>query len=208
MRVPRATRAMRGWGETLGGSNGTLPENAWLVKRGPARHRGRCDPRRRSSPRGDPLWGLRYDRVVSLKLEERIVDLKASTTKSVHIMIGTAGCSYDTSDMATHPRISEETPLCRRALYARFPRRSEPRGWLRCGARGTATCWPSISCGGVPRDTPQRPSPTSSFCSRSGVYPTVRAYRAGTLGLEPDNDGQLSPPLRTTVLVPTLPGNS
>jgi hypothetical protein len=46
------------------------------------------------------------------------------------------------------------------------------------------------------------------FCSRSGVYPTMRAYRAGTLGLEPDNDGQLSPPLRTTVLVPTLPGNS
>ena len=31
------------------------------------------------------------------------------------------------------------------------------------------------------------------FCSRSGVYPTVRAYRAGTLGLEPDNDGQLQP---------------
>jgi transposase len=42
------------------------------------------------------------------------------------------------------------------------------------------------------------------FCSRSSVYRTVRAYRAGTLGLESDDDGRLSPPLRTTVLVPTL----
>jgi transposase len=38
-------------------------------------------------------------------------------------------------------------------------------------------------------------------CSRSSVYHTVRAYRAGTLGLEPDAEGRLSPPLRTTVLV-------
>lgn len=42
------------------------------------------------------------------------------------------------------------------------------------------------------------------FCSRSSVYRTVRAYRAETLGLEPDADGQLGPPLRTTVLVPTV----
>jgi putative transposase len=42
------------------------------------------------------------------------------------------------------------------------------------------------------------------FCSRSSVYRTVRAYRAGTLGLEPDEDGRLCPPVRTTVLVPTL----
>ena len=42
------------------------------------------------------------------------------------------------------------------------------------------------------------------FCSRSSVYRTVRAYRAGTLGLEPDDDGRLRPPVRTTVLVPTL----
>ena len=41
------------------------------------------------------------------------------------------------------------------------------------------------------------------FCSRSRVYRTVRAYRAGTLGLEPDAAGRLSPPSRTTVLVPT-----
>jgi putative transposase len=42
------------------------------------------------------------------------------------------------------------------------------------------------------------------FCSRSSVYRTVRAYRAGTLGLVRDDDGRLSPPVRTTVLVPTL----
>jgi putative transposase len=41
-------------------------------------------------------------------------------------------------------------------------------------------------------------------CSRSSVYRTVRTYRAGTLGLVPDDDGRLSPPVRTTVLVPTL----
>ena len=42
------------------------------------------------------------------------------------------------------------------------------------------------------------------FCSRSSVYRTVQAYRAGTLGLEPDDQGRLVPPMRTTVLVPTL----
>jgi transposase len=42
------------------------------------------------------------------------------------------------------------------------------------------------------------------FCSRSSVYRTVQAYRAGTLGLEPDDQGRLVPPVRTTVLVPTL----
>jgi putative transposase len=42
------------------------------------------------------------------------------------------------------------------------------------------------------------------FCSRSSVYRAVRAYRAGTLGLEPDNDGRLRPPIRTSMLVPTL----
>jgi len=42
------------------------------------------------------------------------------------------------------------------------------------------------------------------FCSRSSVYRIVRAYRAGTLGLEPDEDGRLSPPRRTSVLVPTV----
>jgi transposase len=41
-------------------------------------------------------------------------------------------------------------------------------------------------------------------CSRSRIYRTVRAYRAGTLGLAHDDQGQLTPPGRTTVLVPTL----
>ena len=42
------------------------------------------------------------------------------------------------------------------------------------------------------------------FCSRSSVYRTVRAYQMGTLGLEYDPRGRLIPPIRTTVLVPTL----
>jgi transposase len=42
------------------------------------------------------------------------------------------------------------------------------------------------------------------FCSRSSVYRTVRAYRQGTLGWEHDAQGQLMPPIRTTVLLPTL----
>jgi putative transposase len=41
-------------------------------------------------------------------------------------------------------------------------------------------------------------------CSRSSVYRTVRAYRAGALGLEHAEQGQLAPPGRTTVLVPML----
>ena len=44
------------------------------------------------------------------------------------------------------------------------------------------------------------------FCSRSSVYRTVRAYRAGTLGLEHDDQGWLPPPVRTTVLVPPCGG--
>jgi putative transposase len=42
------------------------------------------------------------------------------------------------------------------------------------------------------------------FCSRSSVYRTVRAYRKGTLGWEYDAQGWLLPPMRTTVLLPTL----
>jgi putative transposase len=42
------------------------------------------------------------------------------------------------------------------------------------------------------------------FCSRSSVYRTVRAYHEGTLSLEHDDQGRLLPPVRTTVLVPTL----
>ena len=51
-------------------------------------------------------------------------------------------------------------------------------------------------------------NPTESaaalFCSRSSVYRTMRAYRAGTLGLESDAQGRLAPPVRTTVLTPSL----
>jgi transposase len=42
------------------------------------------------------------------------------------------------------------------------------------------------------------------FCSRSSVYRAVRAYRQGTLALEHDDQGRLTPPVRTTVLVPNL----
>jgi putative transposase len=42
------------------------------------------------------------------------------------------------------------------------------------------------------------------FCSRSSVYRTVRAYQTGTLDLAYDARGRLIPPIRTTVLVPTL----
>ena len=41
-------------------------------------------------------------------------------------------------------------------------------------------------------------------CSRSSVYRAVRAYGKGTLALEPDAYGRLIPPVRTTVLVPSL----
>jgi transposase len=42
------------------------------------------------------------------------------------------------------------------------------------------------------------------FGSRASVYRTGRAYRAGTLGLEHDAQGWIMPPVRTTVLLPTL----
>jgi transposase len=42
------------------------------------------------------------------------------------------------------------------------------------------------------------------FCSRSSVYRTVRAYRTGTLAFTFNEEGQLRPPIRTTVLLPTL----
>jgi putative transposase len=42
------------------------------------------------------------------------------------------------------------------------------------------------------------------FCSRSSVYRTVRAYQEGALDWEYDAQGRLVPPVRTTVLLPTL----
>ena len=43
------------------------------------------------------------------------------------------------------------------------------------------------------------------FCSRSSVYRIMRAYRMGTLGFSYDEEGHLLPPVRTTVLIPSLP---
>jgi hypothetical protein len=42
------------------------------------------------------------------------------------------------------------------------------------------------------------------FCSRFSVYRIVRAYRQGTLGLRVEQDGRLSMPVCTTVLMPWL----
>jgi transposase len=42
------------------------------------------------------------------------------------------------------------------------------------------------------------------FCSRSSVYRIVRAYRAGSLGIRIDPEGQLSIAVRLTVLMPWL----
>jgi putative transposase len=41
-------------------------------------------------------------------------------------------------------------------------------------------------------------------CSRSSVYRTARAYQEGPLGLKHDGQGRLIPPLRMTMLRPTL----
>jgi transposase len=43
------------------------------------------------------------------------------------------------------------------------------------------------------------------FCSRSSVSRTVRAYRAGTLGLASDAQGRLTSPVRTPVLTRSRP---
>src|ERR671933_3030552 len=42
------------------------------------------------------------------------------------------------------------------------------------------------------------------FCSRSSVYRIVRAYRAGSLGIRIDQDGQLSIAVQSTLLMPWL----
>jgi len=42
------------------------------------------------------------------------------------------------------------------------------------------------------------------FCSRSSVYRMVRAYRAGSLGIRIDQDGQLSIAVQSTLLMPWL----
>jgi transposase len=45
---------------------------------------------------------------------------------------------------------------------------------------------------------------TFLFCSRSSVYRIVRAYRAGSLGIRIDPDGQLSIAVQSTILMPWL----
>ena len=42
------------------------------------------------------------------------------------------------------------------------------------------------------------------FCSRSSVYRIVRLYRARQLGFTVDADGQVTAPVRTTVLLPWI----
>src|SRR5919197_4026066 len=42
------------------------------------------------------------------------------------------------------------------------------------------------------------------FCSRSSIYRIVRAYRAGSLGIHLDHDGQLSIAVQATILMPWL----
>jgi transposase len=42
------------------------------------------------------------------------------------------------------------------------------------------------------------------LCSRSSIYRAVNAYRNGTLPFEFDEDGRLSPPVRTCLLPPSL----
>jgi transposase len=42
------------------------------------------------------------------------------------------------------------------------------------------------------------------FCSRSSVYRIVRAYRAGSLGVRIDHDGQLAIAVQSTILMPWL----
>ena len=42
------------------------------------------------------------------------------------------------------------------------------------------------------------------FCSRSSVYRVVRAYRAGSLGIRLDPDGQLSIARQSTIFMPWL----
>jgi putative transposase len=42
------------------------------------------------------------------------------------------------------------------------------------------------------------------FCSRSSVYRTLNAYRDGSLGFSFDEDGALTPPVRTSFLAPCV----
>ena len=70
-----------------------------------------------------------------------------------------------------------------------------------------AALHPARHCpGGAGPDAGRTPAQIAAclFCARSRVYRIVRAYRTGTLGVTFDKDGQWRPPIRTTVLLPTL----
>ena len=103
-----------------------------------------------------------------------------------------------------HIRVSRRPRHAKKHLASRFPRRSKPRCWPRFGARDTATCWPSISCCWCAVGTTPRTIAAVLFCARSSVYRTVRAYRKGLWAWSTTSQERLTPPVRTTVLVPTL----
>src|SRR5215467_7740733 len=52
----------------------------------------------------------------------------------------------------------------------------------------------------------RNPTEIAAFllCSRSSVYRIVRAYRAGSLGIRIEQDGQLSIAVQSTLLMPWL----
>jgi transposase len=105
--------------------------------------------------------------------------------------------------MATHPCLLEATPQCPSAPSSTSLRRSKRRCWPRCGARyGYLLALHILLLCAAGR----RPTDIAAvlFCSRSNIYRAVRAYQTGTLDLEYDVRGRLIPPIRTTVLVPTL----
>jgi putative transposase len=105
--------------------------------------------------------------------------------------------------MAIHPCIREETPPCPRVPSSIFRRRSELRCWLRCDARYGYLLALHILLWCAAGHTPTE-SAAVLFCSRSSVYRTARAYRAGALGWEQDDQERLVPPGWTTVLLPML----
>jgi transposase len=93
--------------------------------------------------------------------------------------------SCETLDVHPHPRL-KEAPLCH----------PPPRTvWLSAGVPHLALC----AAG-------RNPTEIAAFllCSRSSVYRIMRAYRAGSLGIRIDQDGQLSIAVQATILMPWL----
>ena len=100
--------------------------------------------------------------------------------------------------MFTHIDVSRSPHCAVNNLTRATPSRASPDA---CGPPPHAL-WLSA---GVPYLTVVRCGPNADgFCSRSSVYRIVRAYRAGSLGIRVDQDGQLSIAVRLTVLMPWL----